>query len=131
MLEFIEFDIEDAVAWRISGKVTEEDMQLALDALRDKIEAHGKVSVYQEIEGFSGVELDVIKDKMRFLSEFGVSFFKKIAVVTDKKWLQSVIAWEDKVFPGVDMRAFGTEDRDRAFNFLAYGDDPRSSPTVA
>jgi hypothetical protein len=131
MLEFVEFDVADAVAWRISGKVTEEDMRMALDALRRKIEVHGKVSVYQEIEGFNGVEFDAIMEKMQFLSEFGVSLFKRIAVVTDKKWLQNVISWEDKVFRDIDMRAFGTEERDRAFNFLAYGDDPGSSPAVA
>ncbi|MFT4767040.1 MAG: hypothetical protein ACI8RN_000164 [Glaciecola sp.] len=130
MLEFVEFDVEDAVAWRISGKVTKEDMQLALEALRQKISAHGKVSVYQEIEGFSGVEFDAIMGKMQFLSEFGVSLFKRIAVVTDKKWVQHIISWEDKVFRDIDMRAFGTEDRDRAFNFLAYGDDPDASSAV-
>lgn len=128
MLEFLKFDVADAVAWRITGKVTEEDMERALDALRIRIEAHGQVSVYQEIDGFGGVELDAIMGKMQFLSEFGISKFKRIALVTDKQWLQRVVSWEDKVFKSIDMRAFAIEERDRAFNFLAYGDDVGSSP---
>lgn len=131
MLEMIPTDIEDAVAWRIVGKVTEADMNLALDALRNKIQIHSEVSVYQEIESFDGVEFDAIMGKMKFLSEFGIAQFKRIAVVTDKRWAQRLIAWEDKIFKSIDMRVFGTDERDRAFNFLAYGDDPGSSPEVA
>ena len=131
MLELIEFDVDDAVAWRIRGKVTESDMQLALDACRERIATRGEVSIYQEIEGFSGVEFDALMEKLHFIREFGISHFKRIAVVTDRQWLQKVIAWEDKLFSGIDMRAFSTEERDRAFNFLAYGDDPGSAPAAA
>ncbi|EAQ97485.1 STAS/SEC14 domain-containing protein [Congregibacter litoralis] len=131
MLEMIEFDVADAVAWKISGKVTEEDMQRALDALREKLNAHAKVSVYQEIESFGGVELDAVMEKMQFLSEFGLNMFARIAVVTDKRWVQRVLSWEDRVFRNIDMRAFSVEERERAFNFLAYGDDPGSSPATA
>jgi hypothetical protein len=131
VLDFIPFDVADAVAWRISGKITEADMQLALDALRAKLESHDTVSVYQEIESFGGVEFDAIMEKMRFLSDFGISQFSKIAVVTDKQWVKRVIGWEDKLFHSVDMRAFSLDERDRAFNFIAYGDEPGGSPETA
>jgi hypothetical protein len=131
MLDMISFDVADAVAWRISGKVTEAEMQLALDALRAKLESHDSVSVYQEIESFGGVEFDAIMEKLRFLSDFGIAHFSKIAVVTDKQWVQRVIGWEDKLFRSVEMRAFSFDERDRAFNFIAYGDGPRESGEIA
>jgi hypothetical protein len=124
MLEFVDCDLDDAVAWRISGKVTEEDMHRALEALREKIESVDQVSVYQEIEGFGGVELDAVMEKLRFLREFGISHFGRIAVVTDKQWMHKIIEWEDGLFSGIDMRCFSLDERDRAFNFLAYGDGP-------
>ncbi len=131
MLEFIDFDVDDTVAWRISGKVTEDDMESAFDAIRATIERCGHVSVYQEIESLGGVEWDAVEEKMEFLREFGIRHFRKIAVVTDKQWLQTVIGWEDRVFRSVDMRAFSTDERDRAFNFLAYSDDPPGAGATA
>ncbi len=122
MIEMIDYDIDDVVAWRIDGKVSEDDMERALDAAKAAIERCGHVSVYQEIVSFSGVEWDAIEEKMEFLREFGLKHFRKIAVVTDKQWMQTVIGWEDKVFRSIDMRAFSTEERDRAMNFLAYGE---------
>lgn len=123
MLEFIDVYQDDALAWRIDGKVTEDDMQAAFEAVKQKIEAHGHVCLYQEIGSFGGVEFDAIMEKLQFLGSVGISAFKRIAVVTDKRWMQRVIEWEDRVFRDIDMRAFSTQERDRAMNFLAYGND--------
>lgn len=129
MLELLDFDVDDAVAWRIEGKVTEDDMEQALDALRKIIDRCGHVSVYQEIVSIGGVEWDAIEEKMEFLREYGIQHFRRIAVVTDKQWMQTVIGWEDRLFRSIDMRAFSTEERQRALNFLAYGDDPDTGAT--
>ena len=123
MIELIPTDMDDVVAWRIDGKVSEDDMEAALDAARDCIERCGHVNVYQEIAGFGGIEWDAIEEKMEFLREFGIKHFRRIAVVTDKQWMQTVIGWEDKIFRSIDMRAFSTEDKERTMNFLAYGEE--------
>ena len=129
MIEMLDFDLEGTVAWRIGGKVTEDDMECALDAARAAIDDLGYVNVYQEIEGFGGVEWDSIEEKMKFLHEYGTRHFRKIAVVTEKKWMQKVIAWEDHLFRGIDMRAFSTDDRARARNFLAYAGEDEAPPS--
>ena len=126
MIELIDCDIEDAVAWRISGKVSDDDMELALGLVKEKLESNDTVSVLQEIESFGGVELDAIGEKLGFLREFGISRFRRIAVLTDKRWMRTVVGWENHLFKGIEMRAFELEERDRAFNFLAYGDDPQA-----
>lgn len=123
MLELIDTETGDTVAWRVAGKITEDDMELALNALRATIERKGYVNIYQEIQGFGGVEWDAIEEKMKFLREFGVSHFRRIAVVTDKRWMQTVIGWEDRMFRRFEMRAFSTDERAGARNFLAYGGD--------
>lgn len=127
MLEFVECDIEDTLAWRISGQITEADMRRALEALRERLQRFEKVCVYQEIESIGGAELDAMLEKLRFLREFGISNFRKVAVVTDKRWLQKVISLEDALFSSVQMRAFGSDERERAMNFLAYGDAPAAT----
>ncbi|MEO1078984.1 MAG: STAS/SEC14 domain-containing protein [Pseudomonadota bacterium] len=130
MIEMMDFESPDTVGWRIDGKVTEDDMETVLAALRGAIETSDHVSVYQEITDFSGIEWDAIEEKMEFLREFGLRHFRKIAVVTDKRWMQKVIGWEDRLFRSIDMRAFSTDDRSRAMSFLAYageGEDTASS----
>ncbi|MEM9758281.1 MAG: STAS/SEC14 domain-containing protein [Pseudomonadota bacterium] len=130
MIEMMNFEARDTVGWRIESKVTEDDMEAVLAALRDAIEASDQVSVYQEITDFSGIEWEAIEEKMEFLREFGLRHFRKIAVVTDKRWMQTVIGWEDRLFRSIDMRAFSTDDRSRALSFLAYtgeGEDNASS----
>ncbi|MEM1403796.1 MAG: STAS/SEC14 domain-containing protein [Pseudomonadota bacterium] len=123
MIELIPTTMDDVVAWRIDGKVSEDDMESALNAAKDCIDRCGHVNVYQEIAGFGGIEWDAIEEKMEFLREFGIKRFRRIAVVTDKQWMQTVIGWEDKIFRSIDMRAFSTEEKERAMNFLAYGDE--------
>ncbi|MFK7829727.1 MAG: STAS/SEC14 domain-containing protein [Congregibacter sp.] len=131
MLDFIDCYQEDAVAWRIDGKVTEEDMHAALDAVKRKIDTYGHVCVYQEIGSLGGVEFDAILEKLEFLASVGISAFRRIAVVTDKRWVKRVIDWENRIFRGIDLRAFAVEERGRAFNFLAYGDDIDPAPDAA
>ncbi len=125
MLEQIDCEIDDAVAWRISGKITDDDMELALGLIREKLQSHEHVSVLQEITDFGGLEFNAIVEKLGFLREFGMSRFRRIAVLTDKSWMRTVIGWEDRLFGGIEMRAFALEERARAFNFLAYGGDPQ------
>lgn len=126
MIEVLDLAIEGTVAWRIDGKVREDDMETALEAAREVIDRLGYVNVYQEIQAFEGIEWDAIEEKMKFLREYGVRHFRRIAVVTDKRWVQRVVSWEDHLFKSVDMRAFSIEDKARARNFLAYAGDDES-----
>ena len=64
MLEMLEIGVEQAVAYRLAGKITEDEMKQALAAIKEKIERYGKVYLYQEIDGFSGVELDAMVEKL-------------------------------------------------------------------
>ena len=118
MIEMLNIGVEKAVAYRISGKITDDDMTLVLTKIKEKIDSRGDVFLYQEVESIGGVELDAIIEKLKFLSDVGLSNFKKISVVTDKKWMQKVILLEDKIFKNIDMKSFSFEDRDRAVEFL-------------
>lgn len=114
----MDIGVEKAVAYRISGKITEDDMALALSAVKEKIESQGELYLYQEIESIGGVELDAIIEKMKFLSEVGLSKIKKISIVTDANWMQTIVRLEDKIFRNIDMRSFSFADKDQAINFL-------------
>ena len=119
MLELLDIGIERAVAYHLQSKVTEEDMTLALSAIKEKIEQYGEVFLYQEVEEFSGVEFTAILAKFNFLFEHGIKDITRVAVVTDKEWLHKIIDVEDTIFKNIDMQCFALKDKQKALAFLA------------
>jgi len=120
MLEMIDLGDEKIIAYRLGGKITEEEMTSALDIFRERIEKGEKLFVYQEVESIGGAEIDAMIEKFRFFKELGFNFshFSKIAVVTHSKWLYKIIDLEDKIFKNVEMKGFPVEEKDKAIEFL-------------
>ncbi len=118
MLEMMDVGIEKAVAYRLGGKITEEEMTLALSALKEKIEIYGEVLINQEIESFGGVEFDAIVEKIKFFFDVGISNISRIAVVTHKKWVHKIIDLEGKLFKKIDMKGFSIDEKNEAIEFL-------------
>jgi hypothetical protein len=120
MLEMIDVGDEKIIAYRLGGKITEEEMTAALDIFREKIEKGEKLFVYQEVVSIGGAEIDAMIEKFRFFKELGFNFshFSKIAVVTHSKWLYKIIDLEDKIFKNVEMKGFPVEEKDKAIEFL-------------
>jgi len=118
MLEMIDISVENAVAYRLGGKITDEEMSQVFSALKEKIDQYGKVSIYQEIESFKGVELEGMFEKVKFFLDVGISKFDKIAVVVGSDWLQKIIDLEGKLFRKFDMRGFSMDEKEQAVNFL-------------
>jgi len=118
MLEMLDIGIEQAVAYRLAGKISEEDMKQALTAIKGKIERYGEVYIYQEIDGYTGVEFDAMVEKFKYLFENGIVGISRIAIVTDKQWLQKIVALEDKLFKNIDIQCFSLNDKKQAIEFL-------------
>jgi hypothetical protein len=120
MLEMIDIGVENAVAYRLGGKITEEEMKSALAVFREKIDRGEKLFVYQEVESIGGAEFDAMIEKFKFFKEVGFDFshFSKVAVVTHSKWLHKIVDLEDKIFKNVEMKGFSIEDKDKAIEFL-------------
>jgi len=120
MLEMIDIGVENAIAYRLGGKITEEEMLSALDIFREKIDKGEKLVVYQEVESIGGAEFDAMVEKFKFFKEYGFNFshFSKVAVVTHSKWLHKIVDLEDKIFRNVEMKGFSIEDKDKAIQFL-------------
>jgi hypothetical protein len=120
MLKIIDIGFEKAVAYRLAGKITEEEMTSVLDIFRAKIAKGEKLIVYQEVESIGGAEFDAMVEKFKFFKDVGFDFshFSKIAVVTHKKWLHKLVDIEDKIFKKVDMKGFPIEEKNKAIEFL-------------
>ena len=118
MLEMLDIGIDAAVAYRVGGKITENEMKTALAALREKIERCGQVVIYQEVESIEGAELDAVIEKFKFLLEVGLSNIERIAVVAHQRWIQRVVDLEGRLFKKIAVKAFPIEERPAAIAFL-------------
>ena len=49
MLEMIDIGVQNAVAYRLEGKITEEEMKSVFSIFRKKVEKGEKLLVYQEV----------------------------------------------------------------------------------
>jgi hypothetical protein len=118
MLEMIDIGFEKAVAYRVEGKITEEEMTSVFSIFKEKIDKDEKLIVYQEVVSFGGVEFDAIVEKIKFFINFGISHFSKIAIVTHKKWIHRLVDLEGKLFKNIDIKGFPIEEKDNAVEFL-------------
>ena len=118
MLEMLNIGVEEAVAYRVGGKITEEEMTSVLSIFKEKIDQGEKLLVYQEVESIGGATFDAMVEKLKFLFDVGLSHFSKIAVVTHQKWVHHLVDLEGKLFKNMDMRGFSLEEKDEAIKFL-------------
>jgi len=111
---------EKIIAYRLGGKITEEEMTSVLSIFRERIDKGEKLLVYQEVKSIGGAEFDAMIEKFKFFNDVGFNFshFSKIAVVTHSKWLHKIVDLEDKIFRNVDMKGFPVEEKDKAIEFL-------------
>ena len=120
MLEILDLGVENIIAYRLGGKITEKEMTSVLSIFRERIDKGEKLLVYQEVESIGGAEFDAIVKKFRFFKDTGFNFssFSRVAVVTHSKWLHKIVELEDKIFRNVDIKGFSIEEKDKAIEFL-------------
>ena len=118
MIEILDIGIEDVVAYRIEGKVTEDEMKSVIAVFKEKIQG----LIPGDLQGIGGAEFDAIIEKLKFFREFGFTNFDKIAVVTHKEWMHKIIDLEGKFFKKFDMKGFSIDDKDKALAFLKSGE---------
>ncbi len=118
MIELIDIGYEKAIAYRLEGKLTQKEASSIFSMFREKIDKGEELILYQEIVSIGGFEFDVIIEKLKFLHDFGLSHFRKVAVVTHKKWLHKIVDLEGKLFKGIDLKGFSIDQKDKAIEFL-------------
>jgi len=109
----------------MSGKLSAEDMKIALDELVSKSKdiENGKM-LYEIVDfhlpslGAIGIEFSRLPAMFGFLKKF-----KLAAVLTDKTWLKKVSEFEGAFFPGLKIKAFSRDQKVEAEAWLSSMDD--------
>lgn len=121
MIKMIDIGIDNAIAFKLSEKITEQDISLVLGLAKEKIERYGDIVLFEKIESLNGVELAALIEEFKYLFDVGISNIKKVAILTDKKWIEHVVSIEDKLFKKIDMHCFNLEEQPLAIAFLNGG----------
>jgi len=91
-----------------SGKLDSDDMKAAIDDMVGKAEdiEHGRM--------LYGVELS------RLPKLFGlIRNFDRVAVLADKNWVKTASEIEGALIPGLEIKAFGSDEEEEAEAWLA------------
>ena len=114
----IDIGIENSTAFKMSGKITKDEMTSVLADAKEKTKRYGNIVIYEEIESFEGVELAAIVEEFKYLLDVGISNIGKAVVVTDKKWIEVIADIEDKIFRKIDIKCFSLSDKELAIKYL-------------
>ena len=131
MIEFIE-TCEDAIALKISGKLSEDELQEMVERIEESLAAREKTHLLIEIEDFSGLELAALPDYLpRAAAMIGkLDRFGRIAVVSDLLWIRWATKLESALLPGISYETFTSNERHRALAWVEGKLNPLHDPSL-
>ena len=130
MLQLLDLDRPDLLAYRVTDVLTEDDVRTATDAFDAVLDAHDTVHLYAEVEGLRGFEARALwLDLVYGLRRVGaLRSIGRVALVTDAEWVRRLARLEARLLPIGRLNVYGPDRRDdaRAWVLDAPSDDERA-----
>lgn len=117
MLEIIDLGSDDVIGMRIDGRIEIADMERVTTVVAERLEKRDKLRIYVELEELKGISLEALWEDMK-LGFNNFKHFTHKAVVTDKEWVAKIASFADKIIPGIELKAFSTDERDEALAWI-------------
>lgn len=122
MLEQLKIENDKVFAFRLDGKITQDEMKQTIEVLKPELETPSHFNVYVEVIEFEGIEPEALKERIAFVLSNYKEILKKVnkvALVTDKKWLQNLAKGAYSLFPGIEQESFSFEEVEKAKQWVA------------
>ena len=116
-------DVENRIDLEIAGKLDSNEMRSALDELLSKSTGMRNGGMLYRVHDFNMPTLGAIRVKL-FKLPTSLKLFKRvsrIAIVAEKKWLRQAAKIQNKLMPGLLIKAFKPEELVEAEAWLAEG----------
>ncbi|MFC4729734.1 STAS/SEC14 domain-containing protein [Coralloluteibacterium thermophilus] len=112
---------DHVIAMKVTGCATSNDYDRIIAAIDAKLDAHDRIGIYVDLEGFEDITAHAIAKDLKYsLGKLGeLSRFPRVAVVTPKDWLRTLIRMTNPVLPRIEMRAFDTTEREQALPWVS------------
>ena len=117
MIEQLKTDLPKVLAFKMSGKLHDEDYKTFVPVVDTAISSGGKVRLLAHFHDFHGWDLHALWDDIKF-STTHCTKIKKIALVGEKTW-EKWMAGVCKPFTMAKIRYFGATEVEAAKAWLA------------
>lgn len=109
---------DDIIGFIVDGPYDEYAVEKIQSEVNEKLELYDKVSLYIEDTVNADISLKAILKNLPFKIKTG-NRFDRVAVVTDRKWLQAISNLE-KLFFNAEIRVFSTQHRIDAIQWISH-----------
>lgn len=112
---------DHVAAFGISGTLTAAEYERVIAEVEAKLARHDRIGVLVDLVGFEDVTAGAGWKDIRYsLGLMGnLRRFPREAVVSDKQWVRVLAGIADPLIPHVEIRAFGSAERDAAMAWVA------------
>ncbi len=104
----------------LRDQVSASDIQAVDDAVRDLLEEDGKINLLLDLTGISDVSAGAVAEDVKVETALlpHLRRFGRIAAVTDKQWIATVMRAAGNLMPGLEYQTFDPDDRLAARTFV-------------
>ena len=104
------------VALKISGTLTGDEYDRIVADVEARLARHERLGVFVDLLEFDDLTgAAVLKDIRYALSKLSeLRRFPREAVITDKRWIRTLVKAASPLVPHVEIRAFGPDEREAA-----------------
>ena len=113
MLEAIPFEEGNIIGFRLKGKIEDNEFDEIVSIMEQRLKEHKKLRVYAEIEEFKGMSVNTFMKDIHYSLKHWRDFDKE-AVVSDKGWLKTWVEIAGSLFPGIEVKHFSFEEKEKA-----------------
>ena len=112
-MEMVPFENQPVVGIRVKGKLTKSDIIMIEEAVDAKLDLYEKLSVYVEIEKFSGLTWQAFWEDLKYGLPKWRRFSKK-AVVSQEDWVKNLYKIAGDLVPGIKVKHFSPDEVEKA-----------------
>jgi len=109
---------DNIIGFIVDGSYDELAVEKIQSEVNEKLEIYEKVNLYLEDTINANISFKAILKSLPFKIKTG-NRFEKVAIVTDRKWLQ-VLSYLEKIFFNAEIRIFSGQNRLEAIQWISH-----------
>lgn len=108
---------DNIIGLDIDGWINAQDIDRIIKPIEPRLERGERLRIYAEVNHWSGMSLEAFVKDLRFSLKH-LQDFDKEAIVSDRKWLESLAALGNTLFSGIEVKHFTPAEKDKALKWL-------------
>ena len=106
-------------AFRVSGILTGDDIDLALAVIADRLAASMRINLYLDAEHFADITGEALQRYAPDARLPVLTSVRRVAVITDRQWISLLTALAPRMLPDSEARAFGGHEQLTALHWVS------------